>query len=249
MKGPSSLPRGSTRLAALGLAWVLASTVACVSVPVYRPPVELPATTMVEVGVAPQLTGSVEIDDVAGSVTPEVAIPGGAVWGAFRTPANVDVIAGFQASPAIALQGDGYTGTQFGGQLGVRYRFPQLILEDMRFSTEGVIEYLQDDYSFGQATGDTRRHLSFIGRIPVAQQAFEGVWVYTALTVGLSIPIYPNPPAPFFGIFEAPLGITWQPLPWLTLLAEGGASKPLIRAGNGRRYGGGYLGVGAQFQL
>jgi hypothetical protein len=121
----------------------------------------------------------------------------------------------------------------FGGNLGVRYRYP--FTKTLLGGAELSLDYQQQgDFNTGT------RLVSGIFGIPVAEQAFEGVWVYTQLNLGVAVPLQPNPPAPFFGFFEVPIGVAWQATPWLLVLAEGGTSIPVT---------GGYFGLACAFRL
>jgi len=118
-----------------------------------------------------------------------------------------------------------------GGSAGIRgrYRFsPTLML-----GGEALVDY--------QARTASGEHLiAGIVGFPVAEQAAPGLWVYTNPSIGLAIPLHDNPVAPFFGFQEIPLGVVWQPAPWLLVVGEGGFALPL---------NGGYGGVAVAFRL
>lgn len=202
----------------------------CASTPSYRPPVDLPNDGQFEGGVAVE-TGA--------NLT--AAAPGTVAWALFRTKPGFDVFAAGRANPAVNFDGT-YAGVLFGGSAGVRYRLTQNFFEDMRVAVEAYGDFLQFDYSFrAPASGPpTQRFITGVVRLPVAQRASEGLWVYTAPTVGISIPLHDNPVAPFFGINEMPIGIVWSPLDYMSVVVEGGVQITL---------GGGYLGAALMFHI
>lgn len=225
----------SSRLAfaALCLAPLLAS---CASVPQYRPVYDLAPGRSVEVGAVPQV--GVGFDPSDGSFSGSA--PGASAWVAYRTGADLDIFAAGHASFGLSLTDGSYAGNQFGASAGIRYRVQQDFLPDMRFAFEVFGDYLQDDYAFVGDGRTTRRHISGIARIPIAQRAAANVWVYTAPTLGISLPLYDDPPHPFFGIQEMPLGVVAGITDWLSVVVEGGYLIPL---------NGGYLGVGVILTL
>jgi len=202
----------------------------CASTPSYRPPIDLPNNGTFEGGVALE-TGA--------NLT--AAAPGAVAWALFRTEPGFDVFAAGRANPAITYDGQ-YAGVLVGGSAGVRYRLTQHFFEDMRFAAEAYGDFLQFDYSFrAPAVGPPlQRFITGVVRLPVAQRATENLWVYTAPTVGISIPLHDNPAAPFFGINEMPLGIVWTPLDYMSVVVEGGMQITL---------GGGYGGVAVMFHI
>lgn len=208
----------------------------CASVPQYRPIQDLPGGKSFEVGIAPQ--AGVAFDGVARELSG--AAPAGNAWLAYRTDFGFDLFAAGHGGVGLTLPQGAYGGTQFGGSVGIRYRVPQDFLPDMRFAFEVFGDYLQEDFVFVGARQTTRRHLSGIARIPIAQRAAGNIWVYTAPTMGISLPLYEDPPHPFFGINEIPIGIVAGVTDWLSIVAEGGYLIPL---------NGGYLGIGVIFTL
>lgn len=208
----------------------------CASVPQYRPLYDAAGGASFELGVAPQ--AGVAFDGNERSLSG--AVPGGNAWFTYRTEAGFDLFAAGHGGVGLMLPTGAYGGSQFGGSAGIRYRLQQDYLPDMRFAFEAFGDYLQEDFAFVGNRRTTRRHISAIARIPIAQRAAGNVWVYTAPTMGISLPLYDDPPHPFFGINEIPLGVVVQATDWLAIVAEGGYLIPL---------NGGYLGVGAIFTL
>lgn len=208
----------------------------CASVPQYRPIYDLPGGKTLEVGVVPQV--GVGFDAAESALSG--AVPGANAWVAYRTPAGFDLFAAGHGGVGFSLTNGAYGGAQFGGSAGVRYRVHQDFLPDMRFAFEVMGDYLQEDFRFVGDGATTRRHLSAIARIPIAQRATGNIWVYTAPTMGISLPLYEDPPHPFFGINEMPIGVVAGITDWLSIVVEGGYLIQL---------NGGYLGAGAIFTL
>lgn len=215
---------------------VVAVLTGCASVPQYRPVYDLPGGKSVEVGAVPQVGIAFNAAESALSG----AVPGGNAWVSYRTELGFDLFAAGHGGVGLSLPTGAYGGAQFGGSAGIRYRVAQDFLPDMRFAFEAYGDYLQEDFRFVGGGATTRRHLSAIARIPIAQRAAGNVWVYTAPTMGISLPLYDDPPHPFFGINEIPIGVVAGITDWLSVVAEGGY---LIQVN------GGYLGVGAIFTL
>jgi hypothetical protein len=124
--------------------------------------------------------------------------------------------------------------------LGLRFRLPQEYLPDMRFAFEAMGDYLEENLHFAAGGAVTRRHLSGIVRLPIAQRASDAVWVYTAPTLGLALPLYAEAPYPFFGLNEIPLGVVVNVHEYASVVAEGGYLIPI---------NGGYVGVGLILHL
>lgn len=115
---------------------------------------------------------------------------------------------------------------------GVRWTsryLPHLVL-----GAEGMIEY-------EQRSGPNAEQLAILtAGMPVAEEAFEGLWAYTDVQLGIAVPLIEDPRGPFFGYVEVPLGLAWQPAPWLLVVGEGGLFLPLS---------GGYAAVAVAFRL
>lgn len=221
--------RRSLPLALLVL--VLGLLAGCASVPQMRPPIDLPRGQSVELAVAAQAGANAE-----------AATPGGSAWAAYRTESDFDVFVMGHGSVGLPYDGLTYDGHQLGGAAGLRYRLTQDFIPEMRFAFEVYVDYLQDNFGFlaGPLRTPERRHISAFMRLPIVQQAAPGVWVYTAPTLGVSLPLYDDPPLPFFGIQEMPLGIVFRLTDWLYVVGEGGYYVPL---------NGGYVTVGTMFTL
>lgn len=209
----------------------------CASVPQYRPVYDLAAGhDTVELGVVP-MTGVAynAVDSQLSGIA-----PGTNAWATFRTAHGFDLFAAGHGSVGVSLTSGAYSGAQYGGAAGIRYRVQQDFLPDMRFGFEAFGDYLQDDFTFIGDGRTTRRHISGFIRLPVSQRAAGNVWFYTAPTVGISLPLYEDPPHPFFGIQEMPIGVVARLTDWVSVVGEGGYLIPL---------NGGYLSVGFIFTL
>jgi hypothetical protein len=219
------------RSLSFALALALFAALGCASVPQLRPPIELPRGQSVELAVAAQ----------AGA-NQEAATPGGSAWAAIRTESGIDFFAMGHGFAGMPYDGFSYDGAQVGAGAGLRYRLEQTLVPELRFAFEVYLDYLQDNYGFNSraARSAERRHISAFARLPIVQQAAPGIWVYTAPTIGVSLPIYDDPPLPFFGIQEMPLGIVFRVTDWLFVVGEGGYYVPL---------NGGYLTIGTMFTL
>ena len=73
---------------------------------------------------------------------------------------------------------------------------------------------------------------------PVAEEAFDGVWVYVQPTIGAGFR-FGDVDVPFSGFTEVPIGIAWKQSENLVLVAEGGFAIPFT---------GGYLGLAASWR-
>lgn len=226
----------SRLLALAALVFPFALSAGCASVPQYRPVYDLPGGKTVEVGLVPQ--AGVAFDTDASALSG--AAPGANAWATFRTTAGFDVFAAGHGSVGLSLVNGAYAGTQFGGGAGVRYRVHQDFLPDMRFAFEVFGDYVQDDFTYLGDGRTTRRFVSAVTRIPIAQRAGGNIWVYTAPTLGITVPLYAEADHPFFGIQEMPIGVVAGLTDWVSVVVEGGYHVYLT---------GGYVGVGAIFTL
>ncbi len=210
----------------------------CASVPQYRPIYDLPSERNIEAGVVPQL--GIAFDPTEGALTGVVPVAN--AWGTFRTAADLDLFVAGHGGLGVSLVDGSYGGNQFGVSAGVRYRVQQDFLPDMRFGFEAYGDYWQDDMTFIGDGRTTRRHISVVARIPISQRVpNSSIWVYTAPTVGIALPLYDEAPFPFHGIREMPIGLVAGVTDWLSIVVEGGYLMPPLN--------GGYLGVGAIFTL
>lgn len=210
--------------------------VGCASVPQYRPVFDLSSNHRVEVGFVPQAGLGVSSIDRS----PTGALPGVNGYVITRVSSELDLFAAGHGGLGLSLPEGAFAGGQYGGSFGVRFRLPQDYLPDMRFAFEAMGDYLEEDLHFAAGGKMIRRHLSGIVRLPVAQRASDRVWVYTAPTLGLALPLYAEAPYPFFGLNEIPLGCVATVHENLSVVAEGGYLIPA---------NGGYLGVGLILHL
>jgi hypothetical protein len=189
--------------------WLVVS--GCVSAPVFRP-------------AAPPL----------GSNHVEAAVGGTAMFGKTDMGAGTSAYVIGQVAPDIDVIAHGYgsnilkyngstplaSDVLFGGGIGMRGRYA--LFEHLHMGGEVLLEY-------GQRTGGSidEQLITLVGGIPVAERAFDGVWVYTNIRVGLAIPLKSDPRGPFFGISEIPIGVAWEITPNLMLMGEGGVALPV----------------------
>lgn len=178
----------------------------CSSVPVYRPPIPLPQDRRLEVGVGPTFAARADVSGVGG---------GGNAWVLYRTDAQLDFFGSVHGVELVSYEDGSFVGPFAGGGAGLRMRTE--FLEDIIFAGEVGVDFLEDRLRAADV-----RYASGLVRLPVAQRVVEGVWVYAAPTLGISVPLYEAPPAPFFGISEVPFGVSWTVNDLFTLVAEGG---------------------------
>lgn len=111
-----------------------------------------------------------------------------------------------------------------GGRGGVRWVKP-LLGDHLYIGGEAMVGYLT---STGFSPSSTTHWVTASVGMPVAEAApIPGLFVYTDAVLGIAVPLHPRSATPFIGFFELPLGISWQVLPWLVLVAEGGLSSPV----------------------
>lgn len=200
----------------------LVTTSGCATAPYFRPAAPPFQGKGVEVGVGPYAAFGRE----------EMSV-GSAAWVQAEVLPDVQLLMRGHGADLFRYDGqtDAFSNVLTGGAVGIRglsSYFPTL-----RIGAEGML-----DYQFQNENGP-RHYISGIVGLPVAEQATKDVWVYTNITVGISIPLQDDV-APFFGITEIPMGVSWQATDWLIVVGEGGYSIPL---------NGGYGGVAAAFRF
>jgi hypothetical protein len=138
-----------------------AQLLGCVAVPVHRPIAPALGEHVAEVGVAPNAMFARDQMGV-----------GGAAWTAVQVYPDVDVLAHGFFTDIFRYDGQtrALTDTFFGGGLGVRGRYA--LLEHLTIGAEALVEY---DQRTGGAAPE--QLVTFIGGLPVAEQAFPGFWV------------------------------------------------------------------------
>lgn len=213
-------------------------TVGCASAPGMRPATPLPEGKMVEVGANVGGAGGIDrwggIGGAFGRVTFFETIDvvgnvhGGATLGGQYFPDAQPI------AQTLGNTGLGYGGYVFGGSLGVRGRYP-VIKDTLLLGIGGHVDYLQQSFY-----GKDVRHLSGVVTMPVSERLYGPVWVNVRPTIGIALPLYSGAEFPVQGIFEMPLGVSWQVNEHFSLMTEGGYHLPT---------NGGYLVVGASMTL
>ena len=138
--------------------------------------------TSVEAGVAPY-----------GMVSQTSGGAGAMSWAAVQVVPDVDVLARGYGADLFQLDGStaAFSDVMLGGEVGIRSRkefFPHMIV-----GAEAVVGIEQRSGPLAE------RILSLSVGVPVAEQAFESVWLFTDLSLGLALPLTPDPNGrPFF---------------------------------------------------
>ncbi len=214
----------SARARLLGYAAVFFGQVACVTSPTLRPVGPPVGEHVLEAGIGPYAMFG---KDGGGAGT--------AAYASGQVYPNVDVIGQGYAADFFDYRGKNplLSDVLFGGGLGLRGRYA--LFDNLIVGAEFFLEY-------DQRTGGPidEQLVLLVGGVPVAEEAFEGFWVYTNIRLGIALPLKPDPRGPFFGIQEIPLGVAWEIRPWLLLLGEGGVALPVQ---------GGYGAVAVAFRL
>ena len=122
---------------------------------------------------------------------------------------------------------------QYGGSAG--FRGVYALKPDLLLAGEVLVDYMELRDS---SSGIVQHFVSGVASFPVAEQAFEGVWVYVQPTIGAGFR-FGDVDVPFGGFLELPIGVAWKATETMTLVAEGGFAIP---------FNGGYLGLAASWR-
>jgi hypothetical protein len=208
----------------LACAFVGGCALGCVSTPTMRPVGPPMGDHSVEAGVGPHA--------MFGRDSMAVGMTG---WAAGQVHTNIDIVGHGYGTDFFAYDGSTPVGSDvlFGGGLGLRGRY--MFFDSLVVGAEAFAAY-------DQRTGANNHEQLFLAMfgLPVAEEAFEGFWVYTDIQLGIAVPFQEDPRGPFFGIQEIPIGVVWEATPWLLLVGEGGYALPL---------NGGYGSVAAAFRF
>lgn len=163
---------------------------------------------------------------------------GGSAFGALRVVEGGHLLLGGDAGWLRALDADldPQNRLLYGGRIGGRYMRP-LLGDSLWVGAEALLDY---HASTGGLTRAPQHTISGVVGLPVVERLLPGVWVYTDLSLGVAIPLHDDAVAPFFGFFEAPLGVAWEALPWLVVVGEGGGATTV---------NGAYVAIGASVRL
>lgn len=195
---------------ALGGTLAFAVLSGCATAPSFRPAAPMMGDAVVEAGIGPH----------AGFGRESMAV-GSTVWASGQVSEGVSFFLRGSAADFFSYQGDQAPLDDVLASGGGGIRWTARYLDHLILGAEGTLEY-------EQRSGPLAEQL-VIGTVglPVAEQAMEGLWVYTDLQLGIAIPLVEDSRGPFFGYQEVPLGVAWQPLPWLLVVGEGGLFLPL----------------------
>lgn len=202
---------------------VVALSGACASSPSLRPAAPIMGDNVVEGGIGPHVAFGRE----------SMAV-GTTAWVTGEVSEGVSVFVRGSAADFFSYQGDQAPLDDVLASGGGGLRWTGRYFDDLILGAEGLVEY-------EQRTGPAAEQLVTAAfGIPVAEQATEGLWVYTNLQLGIAVPLATDNRGPFFGFQEIPLGIVWQATDWMLVVGEGGIYLPLA---------GGYGALAVAFRL
>lgn len=196
----------------------------CANAPAYRPVGPPMGTAGFETG------GGVHgvVGDTGGGV-------GVGAWVTGQVAKDILVVGRGHFTDIFPYNGSGgvFSDIQYGGAFGLRGVYaikPELLL-----AGEATIDYLEFRNS---QTGEIEQYVSGIASFPVAEQAFENVWVYVSPSIGAGFR-FGDVEQPFSGFTEIPIGVAWKAAENAVVIVEGGFAIP---------FNGGYLGVGGAWR-
>jgi hypothetical protein len=202
---------------------VVAVLSGCASAPAYRP-------------VGPPLASTWEAGGgLHGVVGQETAGTGVAGWLTGQVAKDIMLVGRGHVSTLFPYRGgaDLARDLQFGGSVGLRGVYtvkPGLLL-----GGEVLVDYMELRDS---TSGVQQQFASLVASVPVAEEAFENIWVYAQPTIGAGFR-FGDVDVPFGGFTEVPIGVAWQASEHLMLIVEGGLAIP---------FNGGYGGVAASWR-
>ena len=195
----------------------------CATAPSFRPAAPLMGDDVVEAGIGPHV----------GFGRESMAV-GTTAWVSGQVNEGVSIFVRGSAADFFSYQGDQAPLDDVLASGGGGLRWTARYLPHLILGAEGILEY---EHRTGP---DAEQLIIATAGLPVAEEAVEGLWAYTDIQLGIALPLIKDNRGPFFGYVEVPLGVAWQPLPWLLVLGEGGLFLPLS---------GGYGAVAVAFRL
>jgi hypothetical protein len=169
---------------------------------------------------------------VVGQETGGVGVAG---WMTGQVSKDIMLVGRGHFTDLIPYRGGGgvFRDIQYGGSAG--FRGVYALKPDLLLAGEVLVDYMELRDS---TSGIVQHFISGVASFPVAEEAFDGVWVYVQPTIGAGFR-FGDVDVPFSGFTEVPIGIAWKQSENLVLVAEGGFAIPFT---------GGYLGLAASWR-